>query len=155
MRLGFTVEEMAALDDDQRTAIMESLMVAVFADGQTPRAETTAFDAAVAAIPWGLDRARLIEALSAIRLRILAFRDQEEAIALIASVGRRLPDPELREKVFHAMGVIMFADDRLDRGEINVLGKYATAFGLSRERLDLLRNAIEVTARTLPRPSAS
>jgi hypothetical protein len=153
MSFSLTKQDLDSLTDDQKTAIIESLLVAVVADRKTPRSETDKFDAVVEAIPWGLDRERLIANMTAARGRILALKDQDAAIALIKSIGVRLPEIGVREKVFRAMGAIMFSDGELSKGEINVLGKYATAFDLAHDRLEAIKADILAEINAAPRTS--
>ncbi len=139
MGFAFTTDDLAPLSVDQKAAIMEALVVAVMADRQVVPAETARFDLEVEAIPWGLERATLIAQLTAARARVLGLANEAATLALIRDSGTRLLDPSLREKVFRAMGAIMFADQALGRGEINVLGKYATAFAIPHDRLDVIK----------------
>lgn len=142
MSFTFTRDDVRQLSDDQKDAIMESLLVAVLADGVTPRTETNQFDAEVDAITWGLTPAELVARMKAAKARVAAAYSRDHIIDLVEWAGERLAATAIREKVFRAMGSIMFADDRVPWDEALVLATYADAFDISRDRFDAIRAAI-------------
>ncbi len=139
MSFSFTKDDTANLTLEQKVAIMESLTIAVIADGQAPKSETDQFDREVEAIEWGVDKRELIELLTEVRTRVLALASEDDAVALINSVTARLVEPGLREKTFRAMAAIMYADGEMANAELSVLGGYATNFQIPRDRFAAIK----------------
>lgn len=139
MSFAFTKDDLAGLCEDEKVAIMESLVVAVVTDGKMPASETAKFDSEVEAIDWGMEQSQLIALMTGARARVLALKTRDDGIAFIHSVRDRLSNATLREKVFRSMGAIMFADDDMAKSERNVLAGYATAFGLTHERFKVIQ----------------
>ena len=138
--MGFelTQEDVKALTDDQKVAIMESLLIAVLADGRAEKQEVVQFDQEVERVPWGIERSALAGQMEAARGRILQLKGAAVVLPFIGSVASRLPTEELREKVFRAMCAIMATSD-LNPGEKNVMFTFATAFRIPLPRLDAIK----------------
>jgi hypothetical protein len=151
--MGYQIEkkDIEALSDDQQVAIMESLVLAVAADHKTSPAETKQFDVEVNAVPWNMEPPKVIEHLLEVRTRILAETRSEAVVSLINQIAERLPDPVLREKLFHAMGSIMAMDGQMTMDEKNLLAVYMKAFGLTGVQIDAIKTDIKSHA---PAPSA-
>lgn len=144
MSFAFTKEDLEAQSLGQKVAIMESLIVALTADGATPDAETDRFDREVEAIPWGMERAELIAELTAARQRIMALESREAGVALIERAAATL-DTSMREKVFRAMASIIRADMEMNKAELGLLRGYASAFGISNERIEQIKAAVDAS----------
>ena len=143
MSFAFTALDMASLNQDQKSAIMEALVIAVVADGRAVEAETAQFDREVEAIDWGMDRATLIEQVTAARKKVMAIEGTEQGIVIITDVARRLDVPAIREKTFRAMAAVMAADGDMSRPELSVLAGFATKFELPRDRFELIKADVE------------
>jgi hypothetical protein len=66
--------DLAALNDAQRLAVLEALVVGVAADGKVTPDEVLRFDEIVLALPWGLDRAVLSAMVKGAHERIRGLR---------------------------------------------------------------------------------
>jgi uncharacterized tellurite resistance protein B-like protein len=139
MTFEFTADDLAHLTDDQKFAIMESLVIAVIADGQAPKVETDQFDLQVQGIPWGYDLPTVIQHMMTARATVMARAAAKEGIRHIEEIGIRLPGDTVREKLFRAVGAIMVADGQVNTPEMNVLGVFAGVFGIPKDRLDVIK----------------
>lgn len=146
MSFAFTPDDVATLQLEQKIAVMDSLMVAVIADGQAVESETEQFDREVEAIEWGMTRADLMSHLVKARARVMGLSGGDEAVELFRAVAARITDAGLREKVFRAMGAIMFADGDMASAELSVLKGYATIFELTQVRYELIKADIIAAA---------
>ncbi len=143
--MGYKIEkkDLEGLSDDQQVAIMESLVLAVVADHKATPAETGQFDVQVNAVPWAMEPPKVIEHFKEVRTRILGHKTPAEAVSLVNQIAERLPDPILREKLFHAMGSIMAADNQMAMDEKNVLAVYMKAFGITVDQLEAIKTDIK------------
>lgn len=122
---------------------MESFLVAVLADGATPKVETDQFDREVDAVPWDLSPEEIRAQLVAARQRILASTAPDSALRLAQSAASALTSVTVREKVFRAMCSIMFSNKEINRPEATVLGLYAEMFQVPRDRLDEIKHDVK------------
>jgi len=146
MAYEITTKELEGLSEDQQVAIMESLIMAVIADHKATPTETKKLDDEVNAVPWTLTPAKVMEHLLDARTRIVGFKTPAEAVSLIQQIAERLPDPVLREKLFHAMASIMEVDGGLNADAKNLLGVYVHAFGLTGVQIDAIKADIKAAA---------
>jgi uncharacterized tellurite resistance protein B-like protein len=145
MSYAITSEDLQGLSEDQQVAIMESLILAVAADHRTSKTEVTQFEAAINAIPWKLDPAKVMSDLTDVRTRVLAL-DAAGASSLINQIAERLPFPELREKLFHAMASVMAVDGLLNNDDKMMLLGYVKAFGITNGQVDAIKADIKARA---------
>jgi uncharacterized tellurite resistance protein B-like protein len=136
--------DFAAMDDPQRLAVLEAMIVGMIADNRITPAEARRFDEIVLALPWGVDRAVLDAMIKGAhgRLRALATRDQIQDY--VTQLAVRLPSPELRDKVVFTMATLMLADGELAQIEKNVLGLFVVAFGITTDRAAEIREALRI-----------
>jgi hypothetical protein len=145
--MSFEINEtdMNSLDEPQKLAVIEALLLGVLANGKPSKEEIARFDAISERIPWGLDRAALVNHMESARTRIVALAkagDRDKILELIGSVATRLPMP-LREKTFHAIASVMWADGAFVPDEKNVLSALALAFQLTLERVDAIKKSLD------------
>jgi hypothetical protein len=145
MSFAFTVQDLAGLTADQKAAIMESLVMAVLADGGASRAETARFDLEVDAIPWGMEAAEVKAGLEAARARIVQLAGEDVVIAYVKDAATRMPGEVLREKVFRAMASIMYSSREMTRPAAAVLAAYSSVFELPLDRMNAIKAAVKGT----------
>lgn len=143
MSFAFTTDDLATLGPEQKSAIIEALVIAVLADGRAPAEETAQFDREVGAIPWGMEDPEVRRHLEAARRRLLELSDVEAANALVLSIAERLPTPALREKTLHAVANILYATKKMNRPGAVAFGAFASAFQTPQERLDAIKASVK------------
>src|SRR5688500_18374252 len=145
--MSFVLEEqdMRGLSEDQKVAIMEALVIAVFADGKAKPAEGAKFEAEVGRIPWGLPGDKVTAHLKSVKDRVLEVartHDQKGVTSMVENIAKKLPDADVRAKVFRTMTAVMGAGDGLTVAEKNAMIGFATVFELSLETLDEIKAAM-------------
>lgn len=138
MKFVLNQEDVKSLTENQQSAIFDALVAAAWADGNVSQAEMARFEAEVVKVPWGKDEQTLIKMVHASRDRVAQLKDKDGVLAFIKDIADRVPSPTIREKILYMMGVIMFSDRQLSDAEKNVVAAFATAFGISKERFDLI-----------------
>lgn len=139
-----------SLTEVQKIAVMEALLLGVLANGKPSKAEIARFDAVAERIPWGLERATVVGHMEAARSRIVALAkagDRDKILELIGTIAARLPTPVLREKTFHAIASVMWADGDFADDERNLLAALALAFQLTLERVEAVKQSIAAAER--------
>jgi uncharacterized tellurite resistance protein B-like protein len=135
-------DDVAAMDDGQKLAVLEALVTAVLCDGEVTPAEIRRFDEVVLALPWGLT-AEVLEALiKGTQARVAALATLPAVTDFVANLAARLPSPVLRDKVVYTMATVMGADGKVAQREQNVLGLFVLSFGITSERVAAIRAAI-------------
>ena len=148
MKFSFQGDDVAALPPDQKTAILESLLIALFADGHAAEKECEQFNHQVEAINWGVDRTALLEMLTTARARVASVTNAAQAGELIRSAAGKLTNPDIRVKVFRAMGAINAADGTMAKTELKVLADFAQIFQLTKEQVDEVKADVIASQKT-------
>ena len=143
MNYAFTTDDITPLTSEQKSALIESLVLAVLADGQAQPEEAAQFDREIKAVPWGMEDADVRRHLEAARQRFLELDNPDAAQALMTSIASRLPTASLREKVLHAVAMVLYATKKMNRQGATAFGALATAFELSREQLDAIKHSVK------------
>lgn len=141
-------EDIEALDDTQKLAVLEALVAAVLADGKRAGIGAAAFEHIISKLPWGMERAVLDAQVTGVAQRIASFASPTDVSDFVVRMASRLPSQALREKVFYTVATIVFADGVVSKTEENVLGALVFAFGITSDRLAAIRLA--VTGRSPP-----
>ncbi len=136
--------DFAAMDDAQRLAVLEAMVVGMIADGKVTAAEERRFDEIVLGLPWGVERGVLVAMIAGARERLGSLKTPAEVHAYVETLATRLPSQPLREKVVFTMATIMFSDGEQVQAEKNVLGLFVVAFGITRERAAAIRAALNL-----------
>jgi uncharacterized tellurite resistance protein B-like protein len=134
--------DFSALEDPERLAVLEALVVGVIADGQINAAETRQFDELVLGLPWGFDRAVLSVMIQGAYERLAGLKTPVEIHDYLVKLAHRLPSVSLREKVIFTMATLMYSDGEFNRAEKNVVGAFAVAFGIPSERVAAINEAL-------------
>ncbi|MBL0217331.1 MAG: TerB family tellurite resistance protein [Myxococcales bacterium] len=134
--------DFAAMDDVQRLAALEAFVTGVLADGKVTPDEVRRFDEIVLALPWGVEPAVLTAMVKGAQQRVAAITTLPEVTDFVASLAARLPSPELRDKVFYTMATVFSADGEVNRLETNVLGLFVVSFGITSDRLAVIKAAL-------------
>lgn len=128
MELALQAADFEVLDDAQKDAVLRSLFIALIADGEPSAEELAQFEATVAALPWGKDRAQL-QAVTAATVKELAGSDDAGKRALLQRLAAAIP-PALREKVILDMASIVAADRVASTVERITIGTFCEVFEL-------------------------
>jgi uncharacterized tellurite resistance protein B-like protein len=130
-----TADELAPLDDDQSSAILECLFLTMLADGRIAPEEVSAFTMAALAYPWrwGPSADVIKGKLEAIGRR-LGGASRDTMKAHLANIGPRIPTPVLREKTFAGMFALMLVDGNLDETEKHAALAFAGNFDIAPQR---------------------
>jgi hypothetical protein len=150
--------DFAALDDSQRLAVLETMVVGLIADDKVTPAEIRRFDEIVLALPWGVDREVLGGMIKGARDRLVALKGPAAVHDHVLGLAAKLPSPALRDKVVFTMATLMFSDGEIDQLEKNVLGLFVMAFGITSDRLAAIKTALhgpQPAAATAPPPTTN
>jgi hypothetical protein len=144
MTMHLDAADFAKLDDSQRLAILETMVVGLIADNQITAPEVRRFDEIVLGLPWGVDREVLVGMIRGAKERLSALQTPQAINDYVIGLATRLPDPALRDKVVFTMATLMLADGTIDRFEKNTLGLFVVAFGITSERAAAIRAALHL-----------
>jgi uncharacterized tellurite resistance protein B-like protein len=139
----FTADEMRALSDAQKDAIIDVVIAGVLADGQIADAEADKVDSEFRKLDWGRSVEEMEEKVKQSFTRINAFTSPEQAFGLVKSAAETLADPALREKTFALLMTVMYADRKMSPNEKTVLTVFATAFQLPLPKLAEMAEAVK------------
>ena len=150
--LGVKLEpaDIAALDDTQKVAVLEALVTGILADGRATQVELGWFQNVVVRLPWGMEPPVLDATIKGVAQRIAALKAPPEINDFIVGLAARLPSQPLREKVLYTVATIMSAERALNDLEKNTLGALVLAFGITSDRVRIIKEA--VTGRSTPTP---
>ena len=132
------------MDDAQRLAVLETMVVGLIADNKVTPAEIRRFDEIVLGLPWGVEREVLVAMITGAKDRLLAMKTQPEIHDYVSGLAVRLPSPTLREKIVFTMATLMFSDGEIDQSEKNVLGLFVLAFNITSERAAAIKAALHL-----------
>lgn len=135
--------DFATLEDPQRLAVLEALVVGVIADGQINAAETRTFDEFVLGLPWGFDREVLRVMIQGAHERLVRLRTPVEIHDYLVGLAKRIPSEALREKVIFTMVTLMQADGEFNRAERSAVGAFCMAFGIASDRVVAIQEALQ------------
>jgi len=139
--------DFAALDDAQRLAVLETMIVGMIADSRVVPAEIRRFDEIVLGLPWGVEREVLVAMISGARERLAAVKTPAQIQDYVVGLASKLPSAELRDKVVFTMASLMLSDGEFAPKEKNVLGLFVVAFGITSDRAAAIREALHIPAR--------
>ena len=134
--------DFAALDDAQRLAVLETMVVGLIADNKITPPEIRRFDEIVLNLPWGVEREVLIGMIRGAKERLVAMKSQQEIHDYVISLATRLPSPQLREKIVFTMATLMWSDGVVDQSEKAALGLFVVAFGIPSDRVAAIKEAL-------------
>jgi uncharacterized tellurite resistance protein B-like protein len=134
--------DFSTLEDPERLAVLEALVVGVIADGQINAAESRHFDELVLGLPWGFDREVLRVMIQGAHERLSGLTTPVEIHDYLVKLAQRLPSESLREKVIFTMATLMHSDGEFNRAEKNVVGAVAVAFGIPSDRVAAINDAL-------------
>lgn len=148
--------DFAALDDAQRLAVLETMVVGLIADNKIVPSEIRRFDEIVLNLPWGVERDVLVGMIRGAKERLTALKTSAEVHDYVVKLAARLPSPELRDKVIFTMATLMYSDGEIDQMEKNTLGLFVVAFNITSERVAAIKAAINPGAViTKPEPTTN
>jgi hypothetical protein len=133
--------DLMGMTDEQKRAVLDAMVAAAWADGKVSPAEAARFEEELAKVPLAKDAATLQQWVVASRDHFTSLKTKEALLAHIQSIAAKLPLPHIREKAVYHMGAVAFAGGKegfLNQNEKNVIGAFITAFGIAKERFDLI-----------------
>lgn len=136
--------DFAQLDDAQRLAILETMVVSLIADDKVTSAEAQRFDEILFSLPWGVDREVLGGMVKGARERLAALKTPAQIHDYVANLATRITSPTLRQKVIFTMATLMWADGELSRVEKNVIGLFSVAFNITSDSVAAIRDALHL-----------
>ena len=134
--------DLSAADDPAKLAILECMLLAVFADGQVTADEIDRFDAIVERLPWGMDKPVLIALVRGAQERMRTMSTPQAIADFVANIAGRVPSQALREKIVYTMATIAATDGVLHQFEKNLLGLFAVSFNLNSTRIAAIKEAV-------------
>ncbi len=143
MKFTLSQADVSGLSDDQQNAIFEAMVTAVLADGKIDKPEVARFEHELGLIPWGKDQPTLLKMVQDARERVQKLSSEAEVLSFINTIAGKITSQDLREKVLRMMGSVMFSDRELNQEEKNVLGAFATAFGIPEARILAIRDEVK------------
>ncbi len=135
--------DFAALDDSGKLAVLEALMLVVYADGKVTPDEIRRFDGIVTALPWGVGQDVLKALLQGANERMATLTTPVAISDFVSNLATRLPGAALREKVLYTMATMAAADDVLHPFERNLLGLCVVSFNITSDRVKAIRAAVD------------
>jgi uncharacterized tellurite resistance protein B-like protein len=148
------VAEFQALDEAQRSAFLEALVGMLTTDGNVSQQESALFDRIVGSYPWGVDREVMVAMIKGVGDRLKEVKTKPQAHDFVASIAARLPSPDLRDKVFFTIAAIAFADGTVNKAEVFTLELFQVSFGITSERLEKIKAALQGKPAPAPAPSS-
>ncbi len=148
----FDASDLAAMDDAQRVAVLETMVVGLIADDKVNPAEIRRFDEIVLGLPWGVERDVLVAMIQGARDRLVALKTPAEIHDYVVNLAHRLPSQTLREKVVFTIATLMYSDGELVQTEKNVLGLFVVAFGITSDRAAAIKDALRLGPTTVTKP---
>ena len=133
--------DLMGMSEDQKRAVLEAMVAAAWADGNVSPAEAARFEQELAKVPLAKDVATLQQWAVAAREHFQTLKTKDAILAHINGIAVRLPLPHIREKTLYHMGAVAFAGGKegfLNQNEKNLLMAFTTAFGITKERFDLI-----------------
>ncbi|MBX3159039.1 MAG: TerB family tellurite resistance protein [Deltaproteobacteria bacterium] len=146
--------DLAALDDAQRLAVLETMVIGLVADDKVVPSELRRFEEIVMGLPWGVDREVLAGMVRGARERLANLKTSAEVTDYVVRLAEKLPSPALRDKLVFTMATLMYADGEVVQIEKNVLGLFVVAFGITSDRVAAIRAALNVPT-PVPPPSST
>ena len=134
--------DFAALDDAGKLAVVETLMLVVYADGKVMPDEVRRFDALVSALPWGVSPEVLKALIAGANQRMQSLSTPIAISDFVANLATRLVGAELREKVLFTMATMAEADGVMHPFERNLLGLFVVSFNLTSDRVTAIKDAV-------------
>lgn len=135
MSFAFTAEDMSRLTPDQKAAVVGTCMAAVFADGQIDPAEASKFEAAFAAVPWGIPAPQVERMIQLVYLKLSTLSSPEAASEFIRRTADTLPGPAMKEKAFALAAKVCYVETPMNQSTRNVLDALAQAMQISLPRI--------------------
>lgn len=128
MVIALEATDLNALSDSQKDAVLQSLFIALIADGEPSAEELAQFEQNIAALPWGKSREQLQGITRALVERLQKSSDEAKG-TFVKELAAAIPS-ELREKVVLDMASIVAADRVATMVERQTIGAFMLAFGL-------------------------
>jgi len=150
----FDATDFAAMDETQRLAVLETMVLGLIADQKVTPPEIRRFDEIVFALPWGVDRETLTAMIKGARDRVVKVNTPAEVQDYLASVAQRIPTQAMREKAVFTMATLCLSDGEMSQKEIQTIGVFVIAFGITSDRAAAIREALHIKPAAPAAPAA-
>ena len=140
MNIELTPQDLFALSDPQRAAILNSLYTALFADGHPEQAEVAAFVETISRLPWNYPLDALMAKANELQVW-MANVDRDTRVAFMRDTAANVP-VELREKLVMTMIAIAAADRKITQDEWARMASFIKEFQLSPMQIEFIRQKI-------------
>jgi uncharacterized tellurite resistance protein B-like protein len=124
---------LAALDAEQIHAVIDMLLLVMYADGKASMMERIEFEALIQKLPAMEGKADIVAAQVENAIERARATSGDEIERLAKTTAARVTDPAARELVFRMAATLATADLSLALPESAVLTALATAFGLPKD----------------------
>jgi len=125
-----TDQSLAGLDADQIKAVVDLLLLVMYADDKASVLEEMEFEDQICKLPAIADKRSLIDAHLPGAVSRVRGASADGAKAIAADAAGKLTEPAARKAVFAMAAALAFADIQLAVDESAVLRSIADAFGL-------------------------
>jgi uncharacterized tellurite resistance protein B-like protein len=141
--------DLLAMNDEEKTAVLEALVTGVLADGKVTAEEIQRFEEVMMSLPWGMDEPVLKALVKSTQERVIALKSRANVQDFVANLAARLTSPQLRDKVVFTMATVMAADAEVNQLERNVIGLFILSFGITSQRTAAIKAAVAEHARAV------
>ncbi|HEY4058803.1 MAG TPA: TerB family tellurite resistance protein [Kofleriaceae bacterium] len=145
--------DFSTLDDSQRLAVLETMVIGLLADNKVEAAEVRRFDEIVLDLPWGVPRPVLVSMITGARNRLVALKTPDQFRDYLIQLAEKVPAPELRDKIVFTMATIMYADGVVDQAEKNILGMFVMTWNITSDRVAAIKARLNRTPAPEPTPA--
>ena len=137
--------DFSAMDDAAKLAVLESLMLTIYADGVVSPDELRRFDQIVSQLPWGMEPPVLTALAAGAKARLAKLTTPVAIADFVAGVAARITALPIREKVVFTTATLAASDGKLHQFEKNILGLYSVSFGLTSDRIKEIKAAVDAS----------
>lgn len=138
--------DLNAADDSAKLAILECMLLAVFADGKVTADEIQKFDQIAESVPWGMDKPILVALIKGAQERMKTMNTPQAITDFVANISTRVTSPVLREKIVYTMALIAATDGVMHQFEKNLLGLMIISFNLTTDKVKEIKAAVEAAS---------
>lgn len=141
MSFELTQFDLMGMSEDQKRAALDAMVAAAWADGKVSPAEAARFEQELGKLPLAKDAATLQQWVVASRDHYKTLNTKDALLGHINGIAAKLPLPHIREKVLYHMGAVAFAGGQegfLNSDEKSLITAFTKAFGITKERFDLI-----------------
>ncbi len=138
-----TDDEMNALTDAQKDALIDTVISGLCAEGTLKTDEVERLDEEFIHLAWGRTKEEMEKAIRASYEKIRAFTEPKQAVAMIKRVAATLTDQTVREKAFAMLARVLYDGNEMSVNEQTVLTAFCVAFEIPLPKLKEIGEAVK------------